>query len=95
MNLAQYIENLAATATPAELDALLRKADFDRYNAVGVDVLSPEQALRIAEARRNTFSADLTEQGTPAGRSWIESGPAEAVRGIPAAGNYEAMPMAA
>jgi hypothetical protein len=91
MNLAQHVENVFAKATPAELDELLRKADFDHYNAVSGDILSPAQALHEAEVKRKTFSASFIEPAVIAGRSWDVTGAPTAV----SAGNYEAMPYAA
>ena len=59
MNLVQHVEKFFATATSADLDELLRKANFDHYNKVGVDILSPVQAAQRADVLANTFSAQL------------------------------------
>jgi hypothetical protein len=93
MNLAQHVENLFAQATPAEMDELLRKSNFDHFNAVGVNIPSPEQALREAEKQR-TFSSDLVVgPAADTRRSWTAEGSGYA-RQV-SAGNNEEMPIAA
>lgn len=38
------IEHFFATATHEEIETLLKKADFDHYNKIGTDILSPRKA---------------------------------------------------
>ena len=65
MNLAQHVEQLFASFSPEEMDALLKKANFDHFNAVGGDILSPEEANRketlVTAERQEAWIAALQE----------------------------------
>lgn len=73
MNLSQKVDQLFATSSRAQIDELLKKANFEHFNAVGCDILSPEQAVARAEELRNTFESVMIPEFTPASKAHVWS----------------------